>query len=254
MWSYAAGNLCLKECTSFALCNTHAKHPHSASLAKQPFIAKNHCFTDLLLASTGWSYLLSKHAPATINPTSETAASLEWFREPESQDTAALADGVQWSGRHAFFSVTIRAYPGPTKEFPTPPWTIRPHQVFFLLPAYKLLLKHVKPAVKTVKARSEGAESVLQNWKWFKKAATQGNINFVEYASLTNMLVVSLLMRRIKKKKIRILGGKVRSGSSIELFKTDDGKWAWNNLKQGLRGTCTDWKLLQQIRHELTSS
>lgn len=118
----------------------------------------------------------------------------------ESQDTAALADGVQWSGRHAFFSVTIRAYPGPTKEFPTPPWTIRPHQVFFLLPAYKLLLKHVKPAVKTIKARSEGAESVLQNWKWFKKAATQGNMNFVKYASLTNMLVVSL-MRRIKKIK-----------------------------------------------------
>lgn len=81
--------------------------------------------------------------------------------------------------------MTARAYPGPTKKFPTPTLDNQTTPPCFLLPAYKLLLKHINSAVKTVKACSEGAESVLQAWKLFKEAATQGSYSkFVEYALL----------------------------------------------------------------------
>lgn len=84
------GNLCLEECMGFSSAlNAQSFHIPFLS-SKQPFIARNHCFTDLQLASTlachcAKSCFLSKHAPTPISPTSETAARLEWFCGLQSQ-------------------------------------------------------------------------------------------------------------------------------------------------------------------------
>lgn len=183
----AVGNLCLEECTSFSSV-LHTQSIHIPFLlSKQPFIDRNHCFTDLLLASTqagfcAKSCFLSKHAPATISLTSETAVGLERVCGPQNQDTAALTVG-EFNEADLFFfffylSETESAYPGPTKKFPTPTLDNQAIPPCFCCKQISRS-SNMWSLQSKLKASSEGAELVLQDWKLFKEAATQGsNINF----------------------------------------------------------------------------
>lgn len=136
----AVGNLCLEECTSFSsVLHTQSIHI-PLLLSKQPFIDRNHCFTDLLLASTqagfcAKSCFLSKHAPATISLTSETAVGLERVCGPQNQDTAALTVGEFNEADLFFFFFTCPRQKAPTqglqRNSPPPPWTIRPYPPVF---------------------------------------------------------------------------------------------------------------------------
>lgn len=136
----AVGNLCLEECTSFSsVLHTQSIHI-PLLLSKQPFIDRNHCFTDLLLASTqagfcAKSCFLSKHAPATISLTSETAVGLERVCGPQNQDTAALTVG-EFNEADLFFFFLVRdrkRLPRAYKEIPHPHLGQSGHTPLFLL-------------------------------------------------------------------------------------------------------------------------